>query len=416
MSYVLGIDISHTHLNVAGSSFTGWTWSPPEPLQLGAQTYAVPAVLQVAGDGTFTVGDQAAEWPVVDGRRIARGFVSRTGDEVPQVVAGEAFLPHTLTAVLVSLAVERVHGRMGEPPEHLVISHPATWGDHRGAVLRGALWDIGLGDVTLLPAPVAAGTAHAWRGFTGRTLGVLTMCGSGFEASVVRRQRSGFSLLGCHDGSGLLGGDDLDEALATLVRARLGREFGQPYLRDPQVQLALLDLAVECARARPALLTAAEIEIPARLPTGLTAVPVGRAEFDDAVRPMLRLMVDTLRRTARACGLRLDELDGVLVTGVAAQFPQLVDLIGEDAPGEFAIYADPQPAAAPGAALVGQLVVAGEADQPEDYPSMPSIPAQYTPDHDNPAPPRPPVRITKLRLPRSGPTAMFANARVRNDR
>ncbi|WP_144126935.1 Hsp70 family protein [Catellatospora sichuanensis] len=423
MSYVLGIDLSGTHLSVARSSFADWTWGPPEPVRFGAQAYTVPAVLRVAADGAFTVGDQAAEGPMVDGHRIARGFVQRVGDDVPQIVAGEPCLPHTLTAVLADWAVERAQAQTGQRPEHLAVSHPAAWGEHRRSLLRRALWDIGLGEATLLPAPVAAATAHAWREFGGRTLAVLSMCGNGFETSVVRRTPTGFTMAGCRQGTDPLGGDDFDEALAELVRARLTREFGRGYLQDPQIRLALLDLQSACAKARLTFTTAAQTEVLVPLPLGLTAVPVGRAAFGEAVRPMLLLIVDTLLRTVRAAGLRPDQLDAVLLTGAAAQLPLLAEMIGEQLPGDVAVGADPQPAAAMGAALVAQRRVSGAGQAPRDEPRQHAAEPDPGDDHPtpdgggtawhDPAPPRPPVRITDLSLPRSRSSTMFAHARGR---
>lgn len=422
MSYVLGIDLGGTHLSVARSSFAHATWGPPEPVRLGAQAYAVPAVLRVAADGAFSVGDQVAEGPMVDGHRIARGFVQRVGDDVPQLVAGEPCLPHTLTAVLADWAVERAQAQTGRRPEHLAVSHPATWGEHRRGLLRRALWDVGLGEVTLLPAPVAAAAAHAWREFSGRTLAVLSMSGNGFETSVVRRTASGFTMPSCRQGADPLGGDDFDEALAELVRARLTREFGRGYLQNPQIQLALLDLQAACARARLTFTTAAETEVLVPLPLGLTAVPVGRSAFGEAVRPMLLLLADTLLRTVRAAGLRPDQLDGVLLTGAAAQLPLLAELIGEQLPGDVAVSADPQPAAAVGAALVAQRLVAAAGQPQRDEPRRRAAHPDPGDDHPLPpdggawhdaAPPRPPVRITDLSLPRSRSSAMFAHARGR---
>ncbi|MEU8079970.1 Hsp70 family protein [Catellatospora citrea] len=422
MSYVLGIDLSGTHLSVARSSCTGWTWGPPEPVRLGANAYTVPAVLRVAADGAFSVGDQVAEGPMVDGHRIARGFVQRVGDDVPQLVAGEPCLPHTLTAVLADWAVERAQAQTGHRPEHLAISHPAAWGEHRRGLLRRALWDTGLGEATLLPVPVAAATAHLGHESGGRTLAVLSMCGNGFETSVVRRTPTGFTMPGCRQGVDPLGGDDFDEALAELVRARLTREFGRGYLQDPQIRLALLDLQSACAKARPAFTTAAQTEVLVPLPLGLTAVPVGRAAFGEAVRPMLLLLVDTLLRTVRDAGMRPDQLDGVLLTGAAAHLPLLAEMIGEQLPSDVAVCADPQPTAAIGAALVAQRLISTAWQAPRDEPRRHA--AAPDPDDDGPvpdggvawhepAPPRPPVRITDLSLPRSRSSAMFAQARGR---
>ncbi|GAA1800494.1 Hsp70 family protein [Planosporangium flavigriseum] len=417
MAYVLGIDIGGTCTRAAVSRLTGPTWTRPEIVRLDAQSPAVPSVLHVSPNGALTVGDSTMDEPSVDGSRTARGFIRRIGDDVPLVVAGEACKPQTLAAVLAMWVVERVLAQEGAHPEHIVVTHPGTWGQYRKHLLHEALWEIGLTNVTVLAKPVTAAESHSFHGFTGRTLGVYALGGTSFATSVVRRtQPAGFEVLSCREGVEPLGGVDFDEALTAHVQASITRELAAEQRSDPQVRRALSGLHEECARAKQRLTADAETEVSVYLPQGPLRVRVTRAEFDQLVRPALQLSVDAMERTIRSCGLQPAQLDGILLVGGSARIPLVAELMTARFPGQVTVDADPQATVAAGAALAACqiLALATRRRQPPEWTRQPApieysnsrAPAlpQQSPDRGEDEltepPPRPPVNITPLELPR----------------
>jgi molecular chaperone DnaK (HSP70) len=417
MAYVLGIDIGGTCTSAAVCRFTGPTWSPPQVVRLGRRSPVVPSALHVSPNGALTVGDSTGDGPLVDGSRIARGFIRRIGDDVPLVVAGEACKPQTLAAVLAMWVVEQVLAQEDAHPEHIVVTHPASWGQYRQQLLHDALREIGLTNVTLLPKPVTAAENHSFHGFTGRTLGVYTLGGTSFATSVVRRtQPAGFEVLGCREGVEPLGGADFDEALADHVQALIARELGAGQLNDPGVRLALFGLRGECARVKEMLSTATEADVPVHLPQRPIRPRVTRTEFEQMIRPALQLTVDTMDSTIRSCGLRPNQLDGILLVGGSARIPLVAELLTARFPGQVTVDTDPQVTVAAGAALAACqiLALAGRRRQHPDWRRQPA-PIEY-PDGHQPAvsresadhgddeqgesPPRPPVNITPLELPK----------------
>lgn len=359
MPYVLGIDIGGTTTTAAISRLRGAGWSPPEVVRLGARSHSVPSVLHVAADGALTVGDPVQ--PEAD--RMARGFIRRVGDDVSLVVGGEPCTPQALTAVLAMWVVERVLAQENAPAEQVVISHPASWGPYRRAVLHRALWDIGLANVTLLPAPVVAAESHAAREWVGSTLAVYALGGNDFETSVVRwADGFGFRLLGCAGAADQFGGGDVDEALANLVEEKLGGQFRELRKAGPQARLALFGLRHECLRAKERLTTATDTEVLVPLPQGQVPVPVTRAELERLIRPALEVTVEALTDTVRSCRPAAQQLDGVLLVGGAARMPLVAELVAAALPGPVAIEPEPQSTAAAGAAVAaGKIATPPEA-------------------------------------------------------
>lgn len=431
MAYVLGIDIGGTCTSAALCRRVGPSWSAPEVVMLGARSPVVPSALYVSATGSLTVGDPGLDGPLVDGSRIARGFMRRIGDETPLVVAGESCKPQTLAAVLAMWVVEQVVAREGADPEHVVVTHPPGWGSYRKQLLHEALWEIGLTRVTLLARPVTAAESHSFHGFAGRTLAVYALGGTSFTTSVVRRtQPAGFEVVTCQEAVEPLGGLDFDEALTDQLVAALAEQLGAAQLDDPRVRLALFGLRNECCRAKERLTAATETEISVQLPHGCVRVPVTRAGFEELIRPSLKLTVDSLDRTVRSCGLRPDQLDGVLLVGGSARIPLVAELVAARFPGPVTVAADPQLAVAAGAALAAcQILTLASRPQPapewrprpapieyraDDLLPVPQEGPDRGEDEQSDPPPRPPVKITPLRLPkaRSAPRLVPGRSRA----
>jgi molecular chaperone DnaK (HSP70) len=415
MPYVLGIDIGGTTTTAAVSRLQESGWGAAEVARLGARTDWVPSALQVGPDGAVTVTDPGQ----LDADRVARGFCRRIGDDVAMIVGGEPCPPQALTAVLAMWVVERVQVQEGGPADHVVIGHPASWGSYRRALLHQALRDIGLTSVALLPEPVLAAESHAARGPVGDTLAVYALGGSDFEASVVRRSGPDtFRLLGAAAAADQYGGTDVDEALGNHVAAKLGRQFRELCKSGPQARLARFGLWRECVRAKERLTTATETEVLVPLPGGQVPVPITRAELAELIRPALQLTVEVLGRTVQACGLAASQLNGVLLVGGSAKLPLVSELVTTNLAAPVTLGPDPQTTVATGAAVVAAKIATPPQEvrqraapiRPAGPP--PGSPGAAAPPDPQPAresggqpPPRPPVKITPLKLSRtrSGP-------------
>ncbi|MFU8853954.1 Hsp70 family protein [Micromonospora sp. SL1-18] len=415
MPYVLGMDIGSTNTGAAVARWRGETWARPEMIALDVRSTVVPSVLHLSPDGSLTVGEPVA----ADPERTARDFVRRIGDDVPLLLGGEPCPPQTLIAELAMWVVEQVSAREGGLAEAVVLSHPAAWGPHRRELLQRALWELGLGNVTLLPRTVTVAENHAARGFPGTTAAVYALGGNTFEGALVRRSPSGtYETFGLPQGLEPLGGADFDEALAEHVRAVLRRDFADTAPRET----TLRGLLPECERVKRELAVSTEADVILALPAGPVRIPVTRAQFEDMVRPAVRATVDLLVRTVHSAGLTPAELDGVLLAGGSARIPLVTELLAAAFPVPVEMEPDPQLTAATGAALAACQVVSPRSRRPAPVPASArvsgaeraegsAIPARRHPEHaatvHGEPPPRPPVRITPLNLPKPSRLALI---------
>src|SRR5256885_3544117 len=224
MPFSLGVDIGSTH-PAAALGRDGSVQSVP----LGNRSNAVPSVLFLRADGTLLVGEAASRRAAVEPDRQARDFKRRMGDEVPILLGDGRRMPaHELTGHLLRWVVDTASEREGERPGHLVLTHPAEWGDYRRNLLVEAAATAGLPDVGLLPEPVAAAAWYAAqdRIAPGALVGVYDLGGGTFDPAVVRKTDTALQGLGAPRRGETIGGLNFDHTLLRYVAAAAGVDLG----------------------------------------------------------------------------------------------------------------------------------------------------------------------------------------------
>lgn len=416
MPYVLGIDVGTNHTTAAISRLDDPAADAVEIVRL-SRSRALSSVLHLAEDGSIAVGDAAEQWAAGQPERVARGFVRRVGDDVPVLLAGEQYSAQELTAMLVRWVLDRVVAQEGEPPQHIVLTHPAGWGGYRRGLLHQELRVQGVGEVTLLPEPVAVGEQRAAEVDieAGATLAVYSLGDGVFSASVIRRVASGaFLLLTRTESADPLGGARFTDLLLGQVRGSLGSPLPDLDLADSQARVAMYRFRQACVQAKEQLSTAPEVVVAVSLPGVQQQVRVNRGSFDELIRTTVTCTVDLLLRTVRAAALAPAQIDAVMLVGGSTRIPLIAELVSTGlASKDTVIVLDDAPELTPvkGAALAarrlatgeptpiaerssGSLLVAENDDSPIQLPR-----ARDEPDDFDAPPPRPAVDIPPLDLP-----------------
>lgn len=400
MPYVLGVDVGTTRTAAAVCRLGGAGRAEPEPVGLGGPGGGVASTLQLTADGAFAVGEPG------DPRWTATGFARRVGDTVPIVFgpepggagsgAAERCPAEELTALMVMWVVDQVSAREGERPAHIVLAHPPGWGPHAKALMHRALRAVGV-EASLVPEPVAAAENHAFsRSFAG-SLGVFSLGSHGFSASVVGR---GFELVNSVEGVDQAAGVDFDDAVFAHVRASLGQALTGLDADDPRTRGLYARLRRDCEAAKRMLSGTVETSIPVHLPSGPVDVPIGRAQFEELIRPAVDQAVAAFTRVAAG-------VEMTVLVGGSARIP----LVAAAVPGRVVLEAAPETSVVKGAALAARRLLVGPDAEPE--PSETSVMVRdddpllrfpvgglEVPDAEFTAPPpRPPVDITPLDLP-----------------
>ncbi|WP_345421925.1 Hsp70 family protein, partial [Actinomycetospora chlora] len=377
MTYDLGIDLGTTYTAAAVLRDGG---THPETVALGSRLAVVPSVVHRAADGTVLVGESAERRAADEPDRVVREVKRRLGDDVPPVVGGEPWPAEEVAAAIVAWVLARVAEREGGPARHVVVTHPATWGDFRCSRLRAALTAAGLDTVELLAEPHAAVLGHAALrrsgGDAGSTTAVYDLGGGTFDAAVARRAADGtVTLLGTPRGLDRVGGVDFDEAVLAHVRAEVADALAGLDPDDPESWHALHRLRRECVEAKEALSADTEVTVPVVLPAGHRSVRLSRADFEARIRESVAATVEEFVATLADAGLAPAEVDHVLLAGGSSSIPLVARMLTEALGRPVAADADPLTVVALGAAVAARGTSSAATDEePAAAPAGPQRP------------------------------------------
>lgn len=245
----------------------------------------------------------------------------------------------------------------------MAVTHPAGRGPHKVESLRTALTAHAVESALLLSEPQAAavGYAAAERVEPGAVVAVYDFGGGTFDAAVVRKAAGGvLELLGTPQGLERLGGLDLDEAVFEHVRAAIGPAWEALDPADPAVFAAVAGLRRECTSAKEALSHDTEVLVPVRLPGAHTQVRLGRAEFEETIRPAVLETVDAMRRAIDSAVVAPPDLTALLLVGGSSRIPRVAQLVSTGIGRSVPVDVDPKGVIAAGAALTARGAAAAD--------------------------------------------------------
>ena len=312
-----------------GSSHTvavlGWSDGRTRPV-LGDGSALLPSGVYAEPSGELLVGRDAALAAVADPSRFEPYPKRRVDDG--EILLGERAVPVVdMMAATLTWVADEAAQIAGARPTEVVLTHPASWGPTRRALLRTAAERAGLPAASMLAEPVAAGRYFVEvareRIADGAPMLVYDLGGGTFDVTLLRRAGESFETV-VVDGIPDFGGADLDALVVKVVGevASVRAEQAWPRLLAP--------VSVEDRRGFRALWESAKLakESLSRRPTATVLVPgtelqvhVTREQFESLAAPLLTLTVDSTLAALRRAGVQPAELAGIFLVGGATRVP-----------------------------------------------------------------------------------------------
>jgi Hsp70 protein len=291
----------------------------------------MPSAVFLQPDGRLVVGRDAqrlaqlepARFEPNPKRRIDEGTVLLADQEVP-------------TVELLAAVFRAVGAAVGEvcpslPP--VVLTFPASWGQHRRQLLYDAASAGGWPQISLVPEPIAA--AHYFISVfrqpvpSGATMAVFDFGGGTVDIAVVRYDGHAFAVLGS-GGLQDLGGLDIDAALvenlgeiltqtAPDVWARLQRPVTAQDRRDRR-------LFWEDVRGAKEMLSRGTVA-PVPIPGVEAALHITREELERLVGPLLHQAATETAAVVKRCGIEPRQLTWVLLVGGSSRVPLIARML-----------------------------------------------------------------------------------------
>jgi molecular chaperone DnaK len=336
----VGIDLGTTNSVVAlldpttGSLITGQD-------NRGRQTLS--SAIGCTPDGALLVGQDALESDT-RGQQALSSIKRFMGRETPLAVGTRTFTPPQASAEI----LRRLHKQLAEHLQHTkasysflldsaIITMPAYFNHDQIEATRLAGTCAGFDVVELLHEPTAAAMYYAWlHDHDQANYLVYDLGGGTFDVSIIRRRLDDYEVLGV-SGDPFLGGDDFDRLLAThLVETgtwRWLREDGSSETANRSDLTPTFPQVVRIAEGIKRALS--EQEVVQRYDPAVLLTEEGRRLSLEARverETFQRLIRDKVERTIECChealararqraGLRLGEIDHVILVGGSSRVP-----------------------------------------------------------------------------------------------
>ncbi|GAA2345759.1 hypothetical protein GCM10009854_23290 [Saccharopolyspora halophila] len=346
MRYGVGIDL--------GTSFTSAAISGPGGTHMVSLSpeVVVPSAAHPAPDGALRTGYAALDEDS-DPAQTARNFKRRLGDPTPLVLGGSAYSPAALMAAQLRDVLDAVSENMGARPDSVTLTYPAIWGPYRQEHFTEVPRLAGVEDFRLITEPEAAATHYSTerRLEDGEVVAVYDLGGGTFDTTILRMRSGRMEILGTPEGIEHLGGIDFDEALLAHLDQRLDGAIGELEAADPRAASALAKIRALCVRAKERLSTETEVDVTVPLPSGPRELTITRPEFDEMIRPSVRLTTEALHRTTASAGLRTEDLSAVLLAGGSSRVPLVAQMVEQELNKPVRVTLHPKFTVALGAAL-----------------------------------------------------------------
>ena len=416
MSYSLGMDLGTTFVAAAIAAADRVTM-----VTLGDSSVVIPAVCYLREDGVLLTGEAASVRAASSPDRAGRNVKLRLGNPTPIILGGQ---PYDVTALLGALlhdVIEKVVKTEGEPPERIVLTHPANWGPFRRALFEEVPQHAGLDNPPLVTDPEAAAAYYAasHKLADGQTIAVYDLGGGTFDAAVLRKKAGGFEIVGTPEGIERLGGVDFDEAILSYLDYAADGALSELDLGDPQAGVALAQLRQDCVTAKEALSVKTETVVKVPLPGRHVDVRITRDKFEDLIRAPIESTLGAMSQTLASAQVKPGELSAVLLVGGSSRIPLVARMVSAELGRPIVVDPHPKHAVALGAARLAaqaRLPATGTVFDTRVTPKVATTPAPSVLATPAPAtrtqpevivPPRPPASeaIPRPQPPPAGPAS-----------
>ncbi|QXG77554.1 molecular chaperone DnaK [Modestobacter sp. L9-4] len=328
MARAVGIDLGTTNSVVA-------VLEGGEPTVIanaeGART--TPSVVAFARNGEVLVGQSAKNQAVTNVDRTIRsvkreiGTTWKTGD-----IDGKQYTPQEISARILQKLKRDAETYLGEPVTEAVITVPAYFEDAQRQATKEAGEIAGLNVLRVVNEPTAAALAYGLdKGETEQTILVFDLGGGTFDVSLLEIG-DGVIEVKSTAGDNKLGGDDWDERIVKHLVQTFNVTSGVDLSKDKLAMQRLREAAekakIELSGAQSTNVNLPYITAGADGPMFLD-ITITRAEFQRLTQDLLDRTKAPFNQAIRDAGIKVGDIDHVVLVGGSTRMPAVSDLVRE---------------------------------------------------------------------------------------
>lgn len=358
---IAGIDLGTTN-SLIGVYESGF----PTILADSTGSRLTPSVVFYGAEGKILVGREARRMQALNpdhsissvkrmiGRRLGdegtEGLTGAKGSPVTLPIHEQNLTPEEISSEILKKLKSIAESQLGQSITRAVITIPAYFNDAQRTATKRAGELAGFTVERVLAEPTAAALSYGLDKLKDRSkVAVYDLGGGTFDLSILQLDGGVFEVLSTH-GDTRLGGDDLDEVIASLLAVKANLE--DP---SPETLIRLRESARE-AKERLSMEESLTLRLPFLKGGSHLEIPITRAEIEVACDPIIRRTRTHCLRALEDAGLRVEDLDQVILVGGSTRMPLIRRMVTEIFGKEPNLSQHPDEAVALGAILQGAIL------------------------------------------------------------
>lgn len=369
----VGIDLGTTN-SVVAISFE----NEVEVLRGADGKALIPSVVHYQEDGTIEVGARAREAILENPDHVVSSIKRLMGRGIEDIKSLAGTLPYTvepnpdggmvrlkvagrvLTPVEISADILRAikaraeEALLGKFVSRAVITVPAYFDDAARTATKDAARLAEIEVLRLVNEPTAAALAYGLDNSVEGLYAVYDLGGGTFDISILKMEKGVFQVKAT-GGDAVLGGDDIDHAVAEYFLAERAKTLGQQVISSGEAKQALMTarVAKECLTGRPDGEWMIEVDgKPSR--HGLT-----RDKLEALAEPFVARTIDICRGVIEDAEVEVSEIKGVVLVGGSTRMPLVRQRVADFFGSEPLSDINPDEVVAVGAALQAEALTVG---------------------------------------------------------
>lgn len=313
---IVGIDLGTTNSLIAYFTEDG-----PKiiPNRLGKSL--TPSVVSVDEEGNVYVGETARERMSLYPDSVATTFKRSMGTERDYSLSGRRFKPEELSSMVLRALKEDAEAYLGEEVTEAVISVPAYFDDNRRKATKRAGELAGLTVERMISEPTAAAVAYGLYDKTKDTRFLVFDLGGGtFDVSILELYHNILEVRAVA-GDNYLGGEDFTEVMAKLFLQKSGILM-QNLSEKEQVRLYK-----QAEKAKIAIGDESQVTMSFLCGEETKEEQITYKEYEEACEELLMKIREPVKKSLADAGLRLGDIDEVLLIGGATRLSIVRDFL-----------------------------------------------------------------------------------------
>jgi len=330
MPRAVGIDLGTT--NSVVSVLEG---GEPKVIANAEGFRTTPSVVAFTKDGEVLVGETAKRQAVTNVDRTLTSVKRHMGtDWKTQAIDGKGYTPQEISARILQKLKRDAEQYLGDTVTDAVITVPAYFNDAERQATKEAGEIAGLNVLRIINEPTAAALAYGLdRGKEDELILVFDLGGGTFDVSLLEVGKDDdFSTIQVRStaGDNRLGGDDWDQRVVDYLIKQFKDTTGVDVSGD-KIALQRLKEAAEQAKKELSSSTSTSINLPYLSLTDSGPVSLSetltRAKFEDLTKDLLDRTKKPFDDVIREAGIKVDDIDHVVLVGGSTRMPQVTELV-----------------------------------------------------------------------------------------